>query len=88
MKRYEGLFILNTAGKEEGVIDAEYKLDETGNAYWDIRVPIEQKSRDPRRPDALEPASMHRTRHRHCAPAVATVRSALLHSPEANRAAK
>lgn len=35
------------------VVDAvvsEYKLDDSGNAYWDIRVPIEQKFRDPRGP--------------------------------------
>ena len=32
MKRYEGLFILNTAGKEEGVKDAIDKLSAEINA--------------------------------------------------------
>ncbi len=31
-------------------VTSEYRIDENGSAYWDVRVPIEIKSRDPRGP--------------------------------------
>jgi signal transduction histidine kinase len=31
-------------------VTSDYRIDENGNAYWDVRVPIEVKSRDPRGP--------------------------------------
>jgi signal transduction histidine kinase len=31
-------------------VTSDYRIDDNGNAYWDVRVPIEVKSRDPRGP--------------------------------------